>query len=73
MFTKAQYDFLNNKDEGKDTWTLGAHILIGDPSLIVGGYDQSQPSDPETNPSSQPISGQSTPTSKPGGSAPTNI
>jgi len=47
MFTRAQYEYINTVEEkgryiGKDTFTLGEFILIGDPSLKVGGYDQSR-------------------------------
>lgn len=47
MLTKAQYDYLNNVY--KDTSTLGEFILIGDPSLKVGGYGQSQQGDQQSN------------------------
>ena len=36
MFTSAQNDYLNNV--GKDYFTLEEFILLGDPSLMVGGY-----------------------------------
>ena len=36
MFTEAQNDYLNNV--GKDYFTIEVFILLGDPSLMVGGY-----------------------------------
>jgi hypothetical protein len=36
MFTQAQNDYLNNV--GKDFFTIGEFILLGDPTLMVGGY-----------------------------------
>ena len=36
MFTQSQNDYINNV--GKDYFTLEEFILLGDPSLIVGGY-----------------------------------
>ena len=36
MFTQAQNDYLNNV--AKDYFTIEVFILLGDPSLMVGGY-----------------------------------
>lgn len=36
MFTEAQNDYINNV--GKDYFTIEVFILLGDPSLMVGGY-----------------------------------
>jgi hypothetical protein len=36
MLTAAQNDYLNNV--GKDYFTIEEFLLLGDPSLMVGGY-----------------------------------
>lgn len=36
MLTQAQIDYLDNV--GKDYFTIEEYLLLGDPSLMVGGY-----------------------------------
>ena len=36
MFSQAQIDYMNNK--GKDYFTIEEYIILGDPSLKLGGY-----------------------------------
>ena len=67
MLTKAEYDLLNYdllNDEIKDPHTLALYVLIGDPSLKVGGYGQNQQGNQQSSQSSQtqPSTQQSTTT-----------
>jgi hypothetical protein len=36
MFSRAQIDYVNNK--GRDYFTIEEYIILGDPSLKIGGY-----------------------------------
>jgi len=59
MLVNAQYDYKISSPEPLLSFTyqtIQVYLLIGDPSLKVGGYDQSQQGNQQINPQSMPSS-----------------